>query len=42
MMTDEDDRRDDIVTNEDMQNGWKVKEDRRHEERHDISQKMTY
>ena len=27
---------DDMVNNEDMQDGWKMNEDRRHAERHDI------
>ena len=33
--TDDYDRRDDMVNNEDMQYGWKKKEDRRHTERYD-------
>ena len=36
MKTDEDDRRDDMVDKEDMQIGWKMNEDKRHAERHDI------
>ena len=32
--TDDYDRRDDMVNNEDMQDAWKNKEDRRHAERH--------
>ena len=35
-MTDDYDKRDDIVNKEDMQDGWKENEDRRHAERHDI------
>ena len=35
-MTDDYDKRDDIVNKKDMQDGWKENEDRRHAERHDI------
>ena len=35
MKTDDYDRRDDMVNKEDMQDGWKKNEDRRHAERHD-------
>ena len=35
-MTDGEDRRDDMVDNEDMHKGWWMKEDRRHMERHDL------
>ena len=34
--TDDYDRRDDMVYNKDMQDRWKMKKDRRHEERHGI------
>ena len=36
MKTDADDRRDDIVKREDMQEKWKMKDNKRHEIRHDI------
>ena len=35
MMIHDDDRRDDMVEKEDMYKGWRMKEDRRHVERHD-------
>ena len=35
-MTDENDRRDDMVNKEDMQERWKMKNEERHAKRHDI------
>ena len=36
MMIHDDDRRDDMVKREDMQDIWKMTNDKRHAERHDI------
>ena len=35
-MTDDDDRRDDMVKREDMHDKWKMKNGKRHAKRHDI------
>ena len=36
MMIHDNDRRDDMIKREDMQDKWKMKNDERHAERHDI------